>query len=630
MPLTSLKLPESIGFYILPALASFLLVALSAPDLDKGLSAARATVALSEATAIPSGAHRGSAAPYATVTVTPVATSTCEPAWHLVSHPGPDPTQFPSITSMELSAVRAVSANDVWALGSFQDAMGYQSRALAEHWDGTRWQAVTVNAMPDLTIAIRGMSDVSASDIWAVGYRSNALTEATLMLHWDGNSWTETPGGLEYASLLGAAALASNDVWVVGENGLAGRPDPVRTLVEHYNGNTWSIVPSPTISGTDSYLTAVRAVAPDDIWAVGYSRTTTATATLVEHWDGSAWSLISTPPSGGTLSSVVALAHNNVWAIGTDASFQTLILHWDGASWISVPGPNGPGAEFILSATAISPQDIWAVGHQDSADYELRTLVEHYNGNTWSIVPSPNFGPGDNALYGVDSVSASDIWSAGYGSSNSIIERYSPSCSTPTPTPCPMSFADVHENDYFYTPIQYLYCNQVVSGYSDNTFRPYANTTRGQICKIIVLAEGLPIDLTGAPHFQDVTLSNPFYSYIETAYNKDIVSGYGCGNGCLQFLWGNNVTRGQLCKIVVNAENWPIVTGGGYFEDVLPGDPFYGYIQTAYNYGIISGYRCSQGASCLDFFPGNSATRGQVSKILYLAVTQQWEHRAQK
>ena len=50
-----------------------------------------------------------------------------------------------------------------------------------------------------------------------------------------------------------------------------------------------------------------------------------------------------------------------------------------------------------------------------------------------------------------------------------------------------------------------------------------------------------------------------------------------------------------------------------------PDNPFYAYIETAYAHNIISGYSC--GPSCLEFRPGNSATRGQICKIVYLAVT---------
>ena len=68
------------------------------------------------------------------------------------------------------------------------------------------------------------------------------------------------------------------------------------------------------------------------------------------------------------------------------------------------------------------------------------------------------------------------------------------------------------------------------------------------------------------------------------------------------------------------AEGWPLYTPPvPTFQDVPAGDPFFAYIETAYRHGIVSGYTC--GAGCLEFRPGNNATRGQICKIVYLAVT---------
>ena len=115
--------------------------------------------------------------------------------------------------------------------------------------------------------------------------------------------------------------------------------------------------------------------------------------------------------------------------------------------------------------------------------------------------------------------------------------------------------------------------------------------------------------------------SNPFYTYVTCMDFWGIISGYTCGNGCLEFRPGNNITRAQLCKIVVLAEGWPIYTPPApTFGDVPATDPFFGYVETAYSHGIISGYVC--GTACLEFRPGNNATRGQIAKIVYLAVTQ--------
>ena len=168
-----------------------------------------------------------------------------------------------------------------------------------------------------------------------------------------------------------------------------------------------------------------------------------------------------------------------------------------------------------------------------------------------------------------------------------------------------MPFTDVQPTDYFYDAVRYLYHYGAISGYADGTFRPSNVTTRGQLSKIVVLAEGLPIGPITGPHFSDVPESNPFYQYIETAYNRSLISGYSDGT----FRPNNNVTRGQLCKIIVQASGWPIHTAGGpHFSDVPTSNPFYEYIETAYHRGVISGY--ADGT----FHPNSSATRGQFAR----------------
>ncbi len=176
---------------------------------------------------------------------------------------------------------------------------------------------------------------------------------------------------------------------------------------------------------------------------------------------------------------------------------------------------------------------------------------------------------------------------------------------------CTVSYSDVYPADYFSVPVQGLSCLGAISGYSDGSFRPYNATSRAQLCKIVVLGEGLTLNTTGGPHFTDVAVGSTFYTVIETAYNRGIISGYSDGT----FRPSNAVTRGQLSKIVVGAQGWALDTSGGpHFTDVAVGSTFYGVVETAYHHGIISGYNDGT------FRPGTGATRGQIAKIVWGAL----------
>ena len=86
-----------------------------------------------------------------------------------------------------------------------------------------------------------------------------------------------------------------------------------------------------------------------------------------------------------------------------------------GLEWRDVPAAR-PGTA-LYGIEVVSANDIWAVG----LNYEgttARTLIQHWNGTQWSIVPSPNVGTGSAYLFELSAVSASDIWAIGTRNGN--------------------------------------------------------------------------------------------------------------------------------------------------------------------------------------------------------------------
>ncbi len=136
--------------------------------------------------------------------------------------------------------------------------------------------------------------------------------------------------------LNGVSALSASDAWAVGSTG-------TKTLILHWNGASWTRVPSPSpAGGVGSNLSAVSAPSASDAWAAGsYFTSSGESKTLILRWNGAAWTVVASPNPGGTtgtaLLAVSALSASNVWAVGTTASSgpvpKTLILHWNGTSW---------------------------------------------------------------------------------------------------------------------------------------------------------------------------------------------------------------------------------------------------------------------------------------------------------
>jgi hypothetical protein len=200
----------------------------------------------------------------------------------------------------------------------------------------------------------------------------------------------------------------------------------------------------------------------------------------------------------------------------------------------------------------------------------------------------------------------------------------------PTPTTCTITFSDVPVGSTFYPYVHCLACLGIINGYSDGTFRPNNNVTRGQLSKIVSNSAGFNDTPTGQ-QFQDVPPGSTFYPYIFRLSSRGYISGYQCGGpgepcgpaSLPYFRTNNDATRGQISKIVSNAANFNDPPTGQQFEDVPPGSTFYPYIYRLATRNVMQGYPCGgHGEPCVPpnflpyFRPNTNATRGQTSKIV--------------
>jgi hypothetical protein len=224
-----------------------------------------------------------------------------------------------------------------------------------------------------------------------------------------------------------------------------------------------------------------------------------------------------------------------------------------------------------------------------------------------------------------------------------------PGCVPPSPTPaatptaCVLEFLDVPPGNTFYTFVRCLACQGILAGYPcggpgepcpGNYFRPGNNVTRGQVSKIVANAAGYPEPVPSTQQtFEDVPPTSTFWVWIERIASRGYISGYPCGQNALEpcvgplnrpyFRPNNNVTRGQLSKIVANAAQYTETPTGQTFEDVPPTNTFYLWITRLSSRGIINGYPCGgPNEPCVGptnrpyFRPNNNVTRGQTAKIV--------------
>jgi hypothetical protein len=236
---------------------------------------------------------------------------------------------FQTLPGVELLAVKAVSARNIYAVGDINGGDQVPSPWI-EHFDGMSWTPVSLPALPNgQTGLLRGIAVIAADDIWAVGDSGGVVPTNTVAMHFDGKQWNlaSVPVPLhgkvhDLSFGRGITAIATNDIWAVGS--YRGLPfGNQKTLAEHWDGNSWKIVPSANSGAklSQSGLNGVSAVSTDDVWACGQVQDQNlGFINIIEHWDGTRWTISPVAHGNGFagLNSMLAFPGGSVYAAGSD------------------------------------------------------------------------------------------------------------------------------------------------------------------------------------------------------------------------------------------------------------------------------------------------------------------------
>ncbi len=470
----------------------------------------------------------------------------------------PPPTDTPTITRTPnpiycwsewigtwggYSAAAVYGANDLWFVGhtSIPSADNcYGTLPLVTHGGNLTMPSYNCALYNRLSV----VTAVGPNEAWALGRAGNADPLPAISLHCGATACTEVPiatVGTAQPYLDGISGISPTDVWAVGEYTPPG--GFTQTLIEHSNGQTWTVVPSPNVPGFNNSLVSVVALASNDVWAVGRFYNITMHS-LILHWDGVVWQIINSPDTREDLHTVSAASPSDVWAIGS-----TQVLHWNGSTWSLAPAPPFGGL-YSLSAR---PNNVWVLGGNRQ--------IAYWNGQEWWLVPVPFddmssvlvLGPLDIRVTGT--ISAWDKWL------HTLVLDYN--CTIPFPTPG--------------GPTQ--------TRTATPTFTPTPTITPTQ-----------------TPHpgqFEDVPPSNPFYEYVECMGLHGIIGGYPCGSPgepCYgppkpYFRPNNNVTRAQVSKMIGLAAAWadPVPSTQQTFRDVPIGSTFWTYIERMASRNVVGG-----------------------------------------
>ena len=317
--------------------------------------------------------------------------------------------------------------------------------------------AATASAPTDSTFA--SVSASGPGEAWAVGTFLNTKgLDQPLVEHRNATAWSRVtvpvPAG-QQATLSGVDDLGPADAWAVGTSFGGGG----RTLIEHWNGTRWSIVPSPNPAaapGDADLLTSISGTGPNDLWAAGWDNNSAANtiSLLFEHWNGTTWTAAASPTplrSAQFANGITAISPDNVWAVGFDETLNSknLAAHWNGTAWSIVPTPDithaGNVQDLLTGVSSDAAGDVWASGYAHNVNNQNsfhEPYVLHWTGTAWVMTKVPTLGTEGSLLNGIQVLSPTDTWAAGQTQeSNGVIlsltEQFNGKTWTVVPSPDP-------------------------------------------------------------------------------------------------------------------------------------------------------------------------------------------------
>ena len=153
-------------------------------------------------------------------------------------------------------------------------------------------------------------------------------------------------------------------------------------------------------------------------------------------------------------------------------------------------------------------------------------------------------------IYANGGDSVTSVWYADsdtptVSSANSdLTEWYLSDTSEPTDS---LSFTDVKSTDWFYSAVQYVYDNNIMTGTSTTTFAPNDTVERSQVVQMLYNLEGQPA-VTGNSGFSDIKSGDWYSKAVIWAERTGVVDGYENN----AFRPGKAVSREEFAQMLYN------------------------------------------------------------------------------
>ncbi len=172
-------------------------------------------------------------------------------------------------------------------------------------------------------------------------------------------------------------------------------------------------------------------------------------------------------------------------------------------------------------------------------------------------------------------------------------------------------FIDVHEGDWFYDAVKYVYINGLMNGTSANTFEPNLETTRAMIVTILWRMDGKP-QATTASSFTDVTSGQYYAQAVAWGAENGIVKGYDA----TAFGPNDNITREQMVSFFYRYASYKgyDMTASANLATFADAAKVSDWALDATKWAVSEGLITGVTSTTLE--PTGNATRAQVATIL--------------
>ena len=183
----------------------------------------------------------------------------------------------------------------------------------------------------------------------------------------------------------------------------------------------------------------------------------------------------------------------------------------------------------------------------------------------------------------------------------------------PEPEPVPTcklpEFSDNPATAPMYDAIRWMQCSEISLGYSDGTFKPRKDVSRGESVAFIYRYVDPEFTAAQAKDFTDVPVNHTFFQPISWAKETKVSTGYTDGS----FKPGREVTRGEFASFLYRAvvENRGDQASADSFDDVPAGSAHRVAIEWLQREGLSTGYVDGT------FRPTQPITRAEVAALMH-------------